>query len=212
MADAKTLFDKFGFVYDSGKVIFEENQDGDQMYIIQEGNVRISKTIDGKPHTLAVLGKGDFFGEMAIVTSVKRTATATAAGTVRLLAFDRPGFLSMIAKNVRIALNVIDKLCRRLQAANSQIYHLVSRNEKDLIAMNLYHSFAEHGMEKAVLDTIKVSRDISLNLEFSTEKILNFFQDLEKRGIVRSHGGHLMLINKAALEAIAESAGGPPAT
>ena len=210
MADAKTLFDKFGFVFDSGKVIFEEDEDGDHMYIIQDGNVRISKTIDGKPHILAVLGKGDFFGEMAIVTRVRRTATATAVGTVRLLAFDRQGFMSMIAKNARIALNVIDKLCRRLQAANAQIHHLVRRNEKDLIAMNLFHSFAEQGMEKALLDIIKTARDISISLEIPQEKIINFFHELEGRGIVRGDGGHLILVNKPALTALAESAGGPP--
>ena len=72
------LFEKYGMVVDTGKEIFLEGEVGDLMYIIQEGSVRISKLIDGKPHILAVLGKGDFFGEMAIVTRVKRTATATA--------------------------------------------------------------------------------------------------------------------------------------
>ncbi len=207
MANARTLFDKYGIVYDSGKVIFQEGEEGDHMYIIQEGSVRISKMMGGKEHILAVLGKGDFFGEMAIVTSVRRTATATAAGTVRLLAFDRPGFFSMIAKNARIALNIIDKLCRRLQAANAQIQHLVKRNEKDLIALSLYHSFAENGMEKAALEVHKIAREFSYSLEIPQEKVLDFFRELESRGVISVKEGHLYLSDKPSLAKIAEGAG-----
>ena len=207
MADAETLFDKFGVVFDSGKVIFEEDRVGDHMYIIQEGNVRIGKMIEGKEHILAVLGKGDFFGEMAIVTQVRRTATATAAGTVRLLAFDRPGFMNMISKNTRIALNIIDKLCRRLQAANAQIQHLVKRDDKDLIALNLYHSFAEHGMEKGSLELHRTSREISISLEVPQEKVLDFFREMESMGIVKAREGHLFLTSRPTLSAMAEGAG-----
>ena len=207
MGNVRTLFDKYGIVYDSGKVIFQEGEEGDHMYIIQEGSVRISKMMGGKEHILAVLGKGDFFGEMAIVTRVRRTATATAAGTVRLLAFDRLGFLGMIAKNARIALNVIDKLCRRLQAANAQIQHLVKRNDKDLIALGLYHSFAENGMEKASLEIHKVARELSYSLDVSQDKVLEFFRELEVRGIIQAKEGRLYLTDKPSLATIAEGAG-----
>ena len=206
MADAETLFDKYGFVFDSGKIIFEEGQEGKHMYIIQEGNVRIGKMIQGKEHILAVLGKGDFFGEMAIVTQVRRTATATAAGTVRLLAFDRPGFMSMIANNARIALNIIDKLCRRLQAANAQIQHLVKRNDKDLISLSLYHSFAEHNMEKGSLELHKTCREIALGLEVPQEKVLDFLRELESKGIIRARENNLFLTDKPALASMAEGA------
>ncbi len=203
------LFEKYGHVVDSGKVIFAENQVGNVMFIIQEGSVRITKTIDGKPHILAVLGKGDFFGEMALVTNVKRTATATAVGTVKLLAFDRRGFMSMIEKNARIALNVIDKLCRRLQAANAQIQHLVKRNQKGLIALNLYYAFVEGGMENASLDVHKTSRDVALNLEIPQEDVMSYLQEVEHQGIVKvdKESNIVQVVDKAALQALAEMAG-----
>ena len=205
--NGNTLYDKYGLVIDSGKVLFQENESGNVMYIIQEGNVRISKMIDGKPHILAVLGKGDFFGEMAIVTRVKRSATATAVGTVKLLVFDRNGFVSMIEKNARIALNVIDKLCRRLQQANAQIHHLVKRNEKGLIALNLFYAFAERGMENAVLELHKTSRDIALNLEIPQESALDFIHELDKSKVVLIVENSLRLVDKDALTELAESAG-----
>lgn len=204
----KTLYDKYGMVVDSGKEIFCEGDVGEAMYIIQEGNVRISKLVEGKQHILAVLGKGDFFGEMALVTRVRRTATATAAGTVRLLAFDRNGFLSMIANDARIALNIIDKLCRRLQAANAQIQVLANRNERGRVLLSLYYAFAEHGMEQAKLDLHKTMRDISLNLDVQQERIMILLKKLESMGIVSLSDRWMLLADRKRLATLAQSAGG----
>ncbi len=199
-----SLFGKYGAVVDSGKVIFRENEEGDQMYIIQEGNVRISKLIEGKEHILAVLGKGDFFGEMAIVNRVKRTATATAVGTVQVLAFNREGFLGMIEKNARIALNIIDKLCRRLQQADNQIQHLVKKSGKGLMALNLYYTFAENGFEKGSLDPVKVMREMSLSLETPYETVSAFFEELKKNSIIEVAGDRMVLKNRDWLATLGE--------
>jgi len=203
-----TLFTKYGTVVDSGKVLFRENDEGDQMYIIQEGNVRISKMIGGKEHILAVLAKGEFFGEMAIVSRVRRSATATAVGTVHLLAFNREGFLGMIEKNARIALNIIDKLCRRLQAADLQIHHLVRKSSRGLMAMNLYFTFAENGFEKGVLDSVKTMREMSLSLELPYETITAFFDELKDISIIAIAENKITLNDREKLAEIGEITGG----
>ena len=205
MAEDK-LFNKYGHVVDSGKVIFREGEEGDQMFIIQEGSIRISKNIDGKEYTLAVLSKGDFFGEMALVTRVKRTATATAGDTVRYLAFNRDGFIGMIEKNAKIALNIIDKLCRRLQQANQQIHHLKKNNEQGLVALNIFYSFAEVGMTRE-LDLVKVIRDISMNLEISPETVQQYAKDFEEQEIVKIENKKITLLDSGRLSAISSGAG-----
>ncbi|HDQ13462.1 MAG TPA: Crp/Fnr family transcriptional regulator [Sediminispirochaeta sp.] len=202
----QNLFEKYGMTVDEGKVFFSEGEKGEHMYIIQEGCVRITKNIDGREHTLAVLGKGEFFGEMAIVTQATRTATATAASTVRLLRFDRPGFLSMIEKNARIALNVIDKLCRRLQHANMQIQHLVRGNQRGLIALNLYYYFTEKGPGAEGLEYSKTLRDLSLSLEFPQEKIQGYIADLREKQILKLEDDRLTLTDIGRLAEIAEAA------
>jgi CRP/FNR family transcriptional regulator, cyclic AMP receptor protein len=203
MAD-NTLFTKYGIVVDSGKMIFHENDDGDKMYIIQEGNVRISKIIGDKEHILAVLGKGDFFGEMAIVNRSRRTATATAVGTVHLLAFDREGFLGMVEKNARIALNIIDKLCRRLQQADMQIHHLVRKSARGLIALNLFYAFAEQDFERATLDYLKIIRDISLALEVPGETVSSYLDELKLGNIIGIADNKISLISRDGLAAKSE--------
>ncbi|MFP4363230.1 MAG: Crp/Fnr family transcriptional regulator [Spirochaetia bacterium] len=199
------LFNKYGQNFDPEKVIFREGEVGEHMYIIQCGTVRITKNINGKEHTLTVLGKGDFFGEMAIVNRIRRTATAVAVEPVEVLSFNREGFLSMIEKNAKIALNVIDKLCRRLQHSNLQIQHLVKRNERSLIALNLYYAFYEHGMEAAVLKVQKVAERMALELEIPERNVMKHLKKLEEEEIIIIKENELLLGDKDRLYALSEN-------
>jgi len=208
MAEDTGLYQKFGRSVDPGETIFEEGDSGDQMFIIQDGQVRITKKIGGREHTYAVLGKGDFFGEMAIVTNVKRTATVKAVSQCRLLCFNREGFLSMINKNPKIALNIIDKLCRRLQNSNMQIQHLVRKNGRALVALNLYYAFKGEGEQGAVLYFDRTLEDMSLNLDLPREAIKSHLEDFERSGIVSLTGNRIALTDMEKLGALTESVSG----
>jgi CRP-like cAMP-binding protein len=201
------LFDKYGKTIDSGKIIFREDEEGDKMYIVQEGTVRISKNIGGTDYTLAVLGKGEFFGEMAIVSRIKRSATATAGETVRLLEFDRQGFLGMIEKNAKIALNIIDKLCRRLQQANQQIHHLKKKDEQGLVATHLRYAFTEAGLLNANLDKAKIVREISINLEIPGDTISEYLKKFDDERVIRVEGNTLSLVDYDKLSMLCEAEG-----
>ena len=119
--DSNPLLQKYGRAFEPGELIFEEDEEGDHMFIIQEGQVEISRTINGKEVAMALLEKGEFFGEMAIVNRIRRTARARARLRTLLLAFDRVGLEQLVEKNPKIALSIIDRLCRRLGTGNSQI-------------------------------------------------------------------------------------------
>jgi CRP-like cAMP-binding protein len=204
MAAESDLFSRFGRHVDAGKVIFQEGEEGDQMFIIQDGQVKVSRNITGKEQILAILGKEDFFGEMAIVTKVKRTATVTALGPVKLLAFDREGFLNMITKNAKIALNVIDKLCRRLQNANLHIKHLARKDIRALIAMNLRFAFqgaAEHGSTLLYDRTVD---DFSQNLELTLDQVRSALEGFVRTGILEIQGNGIRLVDEQKLNALAE--------
>ncbi len=204
MAD-QALFNKYGKTFDEGKIIFHEGEEGDRMYIIEEGTVRISKHIGGKEYTLAVLPKGEFFGEMALVSRIKRSATATAADTVRLLEFDRQGFLGMIEKNAKIALNIIDKLSRRLQQANQQIQYLKQKDERGLVALHLRYAFAEAGLLNASLDKTKIAREVSMSLELPIEKVTEYFKEFDTQRIIRMEGNNIALVDYDKLSSTAGS-------
>jgi CRP/FNR family cyclic AMP-dependent transcriptional regulator len=199
------LFEKYGRTVSPGTFIFREDDEGDRMFIIQEGKVRITKNIAGKEHILTVLEKGDFFGEMAIVTNTRRTASATAVGEVSLLAFDRQGFLSMIEKNAKIALNIIDKLCRRLQHANLQIQHLKKKNEKSLVALNLLYAFTEKEKDDPRIPFDRTIEEIALNLEVPPKTVLSVIEDLVRVRILAVDANTINLIDKDRLASAAET-------
>ena len=196
------LFEKYGRTVEPGRVIFSEGDEGETMYIIQEGTVRITKDIEGKQHLLAELGKGDFFGEMAIVSRMRRSATVTAVDTVQLLTFDRQGFQGMIEKNAKIALNVIDKLCRRLQNANNQIQLLFKSNERSLMALNLYHLFTDAGVGTR-MNLEKVRREITMSLVVPLDLVNRILKELEDADIVEIRGGGIRLLDRDRLAAAA---------
>jgi len=78
--------------FQDGQVIFEEGSHGDWIYIVDEGTVEISKTVDGVKTIIETLKPGDIFGEMAYIAKIPRTATATAKGTTVVGIVDRNFF------------------------------------------------------------------------------------------------------------------------
>ena len=76
MAEGDQLFARFGRAFRAGEILFRENEIGQHMYVLQAGLVRISKDHGGVSKTIAMLGPGEFFGEMAILNNKPRTATA----------------------------------------------------------------------------------------------------------------------------------------
>jgi len=91
--------------YAAGDVIFQQGDLGTDMFIIQEGEVNIVKHINGESHTLSHLEKGDFFGEMAVLESVPRTADAIAATEVRALAINGAATTIISSCSIICALN-----------------------------------------------------------------------------------------------------------
>ncbi len=190
---ADELLQKFKKSYPPGGVIFREGDEGAEMYIIQKGKVRISKIFSGRLYVIAVLGKGDFFGEMAIVNLIKRTATVTAMDAVELLAFDREGLVNMITKNARVGLSIIDKLCRRLQNANLKIQHLVKKDEMGLIALHLHQLFQELPAGKTSIPFQEILNDVSLTLELPLDKVAAILDRLQDAGAVCHNADDLEL-------------------
>src|SRR5687768_11643231 len=104
------LFARFGREYSPGEVLFGEGETGHTMLVIQSGAVRITKSVGGEDKLLAVLGPGEFLGELAILNSKPRTATATAVEPTRCLLIEAKTLEAMVTKNAEISLRLIKKL------------------------------------------------------------------------------------------------------
>ncbi|MCC6557658.1 MAG: Crp/Fnr family transcriptional regulator [Polyangiaceae bacterium] len=131
------LFARFGREFQPGDVLFREGEAGDVMFVIQSGAVRITKEVDGEDKALAVLGAGEFVGEMAILNGKPRNATATVVEPARCLVIEARMLESMIAKNGEIAVRLIKKLAKRLDSANSLVEILMHRDPKARVMLAL---------------------------------------------------------------------------
>ncbi len=75
--------------FDDGEIIFEEGKSGDWVCIVLEGSVEVSKTVSGGKFILGKLGRGEIFGELALLGAVRRTATVRAIGETTIGIIDR---------------------------------------------------------------------------------------------------------------------------
>ncbi|UFX47053.1 Crp/Fnr family transcriptional regulator [Bradyrhizobium sp. 41S5] len=109
--------------FDVDDVIFEEGSTGRELFVVLDGTVDIAK-IDGGHRTVIVsLGKGEFFGEMAVIDGSARSATAIASATAtRVMRINHARFVYLVSQQPAFALMVMDALSKRLRASNAVTY------------------------------------------------------------------------------------------
>jgi CRP-like cAMP-binding protein len=125
MSGDKNPFAKFLTHFAKGTVLFQEGDEGEDMYIIQSGKVAIKKRVPHGETTLAVLEKGDFFGEMAILERMPRSAGAEMVEDGDLIVIGSELFGDMIKSNPEIAVRMLRKYSLRLRETTRQ-FELIS--------------------------------------------------------------------------------------
>ena len=112
--------------FDSGEYIFREGESGNRLYLILEGEVRISRTIPGSgEEALAVLKPGSMFGEMAVFDRGERSTDAISHGGCKCLTIQRSDFELLLDFNREIAYKVLWSCVRllsgRLRSTNDSL-------------------------------------------------------------------------------------------
>jgi CRP-like cAMP-binding protein len=104
----------------AGEVIFEQDSKGAEMYVILDGEVELTVN----ESVVAVLGPGEFLGEMALMDNSTRSAGATAKTECRLASLTKHRFLIMVQKTPFFALHVIRVFTDRLRSMNRRLVEL----------------------------------------------------------------------------------------
>lgn len=143
------LFQRLGKTFPPGTVLFRDGERGKEMYVIQTGKVKISKEVRGEEQTLAVLGAGEFFGEMAILNNKPRSASATVVEESKMLVIDPKTFEAMIKGNTEIAVRMIKKLAQRLEETDQQIESLMLKDSNSRVVHTLTRLADSQGKESA---------------------------------------------------------------
>jgi CRP/FNR family cyclic AMP-dependent transcriptional regulator len=115
------LSDKFSHEslreYEDGEIIFHEGDSSFEMYVIHSGEVVVTKGA----LELGSLSRGEFLGEMSLLESLPRSATAVARGKTRLLCIQPGGFLLKIRRDPTFAFELLQALSARIRSTNDRL-------------------------------------------------------------------------------------------
>jgi CRP/FNR family cyclic AMP-dependent transcriptional regulator len=104
-------------------VIFEEGSTGRELFVVLDGEVEIAKMNGSSKTSIIKLGKGEFFGEMAVIDGSARSATAIASlPNTKVMRINHARFVYLVSQQPAFALMVMDALSKRLRASNAVTY------------------------------------------------------------------------------------------
>jgi len=126
MSAEKDPFARFLKHYPVGHILFHEGDPGEEMYILRSGKVAIKKRAGDGDTVLAVMEKGDFFGEMAILERLPRSASAEVTEPADIIEIGSDVFGDMIKANPEIAIRMMRKYSIRLRETNERLERLLS--------------------------------------------------------------------------------------
>ena len=121
MKNEEQLFWKFGKSFSKGTVLFREGDLGRDMFIVQQGKVQVKKRVGSTEELLAELSAGEFFGEMALLIGLDRSATVEVIEDSKLLVINPETFMSLLKSDIEIALKMLKKMAARLRALDEHL-------------------------------------------------------------------------------------------
>ncbi len=163
MASEKEIFEQYGKNYAPDEFICKEGDEGKTMYIIQKGQIKITKKVEDREKTLVVLEGGDFFGEMAVIDHGKRSASAIAVSEATVIELDEKLFEVHMQSNPKIVKKILRGLSSRLRDMNQQIENLLLKDNNRRIANQLLSLVQKQG--------VKVDKGIGLKFKFTTTEL-----------------------------------------
>ena len=148
-----------------GETLFRQGDEGTALYLIQQGRIKISMSRRMDAVTLAVLGQGEFLGEMALFDGLPRSADAIALEDSYLYALSRKDFLSFLVHNEKAVMAVLSSLSLRLRRTD----HLLA----EMCFLNLSVRLAQKLVELAELQGPDEENPAEYELKISQQEFGN---------------------------------------
>ncbi|MFQ5398959.1 MAG: Crp/Fnr family transcriptional regulator [Anaerolineae bacterium] len=198
--------------FGAGQIVFHHGDPGGLLYIIVTGKVKISHTTpEGNEALLAILGEGDFFGELALLDDSPRSATAEALEPTAALTLHREEFIRYIGRNPAFALNVLHTLAQRIRRLNSQISDIFFLDLPARLARILLDLADQYGREteEGILVELPLTQtDLSEMIGATRVSINKSLGRFRRAGWVKTKGKRFTIVNRDALLNLIQNSGG----
>jgi len=185
--------------FDDGEIIFDEGDEGIDLYVIQTGQVQITRSSATGPRIVAKLRAGDFFGEMSVVLGEARTARAVAVGKAELLELDGETLEAMCIERPEIAIRMIQRLAVRLIGAERRLAVL---GLDELVAPLIRYLSKQAGDN--IEEELRIStslRELAAGSELTLQETHEALHQLMDQKLIRLVGDELVAPDRNALSA-----------
>jgi CRP/FNR family cyclic AMP-dependent transcriptional regulator len=192
-------FDLEMVTFAPNEVIFEEGAAGDFCYLVESGQVRISKDIaGGGQETVGFIGPGEFFGELALIDDQPRSAHVIAMEDSQLLILRREDFRRRVEANPSVAWALLTELSRRLRRADQKIGGLVLLDVPGRISRLLLDLSAES--TNGMIEKPLTHQTIAQMIGASRETVSRAMKEFQEEGLIRVERRRIAVANRDALE------------
>jgi CRP-like cAMP-binding protein len=190
--------------YAPGQVIFTMGSAGDSMLAVLAGKVRISiPSTEGSELLLAILGRGEFFGDIAVLDGKERTADAQALTDCKLAILDRTDVLDFLQRQPNALSNLVEVLRLRQtdqHIAEVALLYLPARLAQALLRISQLERPTGQSMSQINLSQQKIANMIGA----ARESVNRCLHEWQRAGILRIESGFIRIVNRVALEGIVE--------
>lgn len=190
-----------------GDVLFYQGDEGDALYGIFDGSIRISLTSpDGKEFTINLMENGDVFGEIALLDGLSRTADARAGRDSSLMRIPRRAFLDLMDQEPRLMRHVIDMLCERIRVTTGEMTDVAFLDLRARLAKRLLDLSLSHGVEDGAgirIGLTLTQTDVAQMLGVTREAVNKQIQTLVRGGLISMERGTITILARPKLSDIA---------
>ena len=180
-------------------VILFEHETGSALFVIVKGKVKVSRVSDdGKEVILTILNESDFFGEMAILDGMSRSANVTAMEDAELFIVQRSEFLEMLHSHPEISIALLQELTNRLRAADMKIKSLSLKDAEGKVATVILQIADDVGkIKQGTVESEKLpyQHDLANMAGTSRETISRTLHSFAKKGLVELDGSKLRILD-----------------
>ncbi len=185
--------------YQRDEPILLEEDSGNALFVILTGKVKVSRSSnDGREVILTILGESDFFGEMAILDGLSRSANVIAIEESKVFLIQRNDFLQLLHTHPEISIILLQELTSRLRNADMKIKALSLKDAEGKVATVLLQIAEYSGKIKngvVEIDKLPIQQDLANMAGTSRETISRTLHSFAKRGFVELDGNKLRIVN-----------------
>ena len=189
--------------YPNDTRVFHEGDPGDACFIVRTGSCRVTREHpDGRAITLANLGPGAIFGELAMLDGEARSASVEATEDTDLLALPASDMRALIREHPQMAEKLVVALTRRLREANERIARQSFQTVPSRVAGVLDQLLAEDRLAPTVQDGVTIrlrQSDLAQLAGTSRESVSRFLATLERAGVVQVGRGRVTILEPERL-------------